>query len=148
MRKSIERVELVHDFVKPSLCSWDGRIDLADRKPGPIVEALCWSHARRKFFELADFQCGVLVSLGLDQYIEDLAFGVNRPPEVDHAASENRLRVGIARISTVMIALHCPPTIGHWHYHRGRIFSAVTLETRHAAHSIPRAKPISSHRTY
>ena len=25
-----------------------------DRKPGPIVEALCWSHARRKFFELAD----------------------------------------------------------------------------------------------
>ena len=23
------------------------------RKPGPIVEALCWSHARRKFFELA-----------------------------------------------------------------------------------------------
>ena len=26
----------------------------ADRKPGPIVEALCWSHARRKFFELAD----------------------------------------------------------------------------------------------
>ena len=27
---------------------------LPDRKPGPIVEALCWSHARRKFFELAD----------------------------------------------------------------------------------------------
>ena len=27
---------------------------LPDRRPGPIVEALCWSHARRKFFELAD----------------------------------------------------------------------------------------------
>ena len=26
----------------------------ADRRPGPILEALCWSHARRKFFELAD----------------------------------------------------------------------------------------------
>ncbi len=25
-----------------------------DRKPGPVVSALCWSHARRKFFELAD----------------------------------------------------------------------------------------------
>jgi transposase len=25
-----------------------------DRKPGPILPALCWSHARRKFFELAD----------------------------------------------------------------------------------------------
>ena len=30
------------------------RLYLADRKPGRIVEALCWSHARRKFFELAD----------------------------------------------------------------------------------------------
>jgi transposase len=30
------------------------RLYLAGREPGPIVEALCWSHARRKFFELAD----------------------------------------------------------------------------------------------
>src|SRR5277367_3349589 len=36
--------------------AFDGynRLYLADRKPGPIVKALCWSHARRKFFELAD----------------------------------------------------------------------------------------------
>jgi len=27
---------------------------LPDRKPGPVTEALCWSHARRKFFVLAD----------------------------------------------------------------------------------------------
>ena len=26
----------------------------ADRKPGPIIEAGCWAHARRNFFELAD----------------------------------------------------------------------------------------------
>ena len=26
----------------------------ADRDPGPVISALCWSHARRKFFELAD----------------------------------------------------------------------------------------------
>jgi transposase len=25
-----------------------------EREPGPIIEAGCWSHARRKFFELAD----------------------------------------------------------------------------------------------
>jgi transposase len=25
-----------------------------ERQPGPIVEAACWAHARRKFFELAD----------------------------------------------------------------------------------------------
>lgn len=27
---------------------------LPGRKPGPVTEALCWSHARRKFFVLAD----------------------------------------------------------------------------------------------
>jgi transposase len=30
------------------------RLYLPDRKPGPVTEALCWSHARRKFFGLAD----------------------------------------------------------------------------------------------
>jgi transposase len=30
------------------------RLYRLDRRPGPIVEALCWSHGRRKFFELAD----------------------------------------------------------------------------------------------
>ncbi|MBR9653589.1 IS66 family transposase [Thalassovita aquimarina] len=28
----------------------------ADRGPGPVESALCWSHARRKFFELADIK--------------------------------------------------------------------------------------------
>jgi transposase len=31
-----------------------GKLYEADRRPGPITEALCWAHARRKFFELAD----------------------------------------------------------------------------------------------
>jgi transposase len=36
--------------------AYDGysRLYLADRKPGPIVEAACWSHARRPFFVMAD----------------------------------------------------------------------------------------------
>jgi hypothetical protein len=29
------------------------RLYEAGRKPGPIVEAACWAHARRKFFDLA-----------------------------------------------------------------------------------------------
>src|SRR3984957_13001769 len=29
------------------------RLYEAGRKPGPIVEAICWAHARRKFFDLA-----------------------------------------------------------------------------------------------
>ena len=31
-----------------------GQLYAADRPPKPVAEALCWSHARRKFFELAD----------------------------------------------------------------------------------------------
>jgi len=30
------------------------RLYAADRRPGPIMEAACWSHSRRKFFVLAD----------------------------------------------------------------------------------------------
>jgi transposase len=30
------------------------RLYEAERKPGPITEASCWAHGRRKFFELAD----------------------------------------------------------------------------------------------
>jgi transposase len=29
------------------------------RQPGPVASALCWSHARRKFFELADVETNV-----------------------------------------------------------------------------------------
>jgi transposase len=47
------------------LASWSGILQAdayggygplyqAGRSPGPITEALCWAHARRKFFELAD----------------------------------------------------------------------------------------------
>ena len=31
-----------------------GALYAEDRPPGPVAEALCWAHARRKFFELAD----------------------------------------------------------------------------------------------
>jgi transposase len=36
--------------------AYDGynRLFLPERKPGPIIESLCWAHSRRKFFELAD----------------------------------------------------------------------------------------------
>ena len=31
-----------------------GRLYDGNRHPRPLTQALCWSHARRKFFELAD----------------------------------------------------------------------------------------------
>jgi len=33
-----------------------GKLYEADREPGPVLEASCWAHARRKFFELADIE--------------------------------------------------------------------------------------------
>lgn len=33
-----------------------GELYEADRRPGPISEALCWAHGRRKFLELADVE--------------------------------------------------------------------------------------------
>jgi transposase len=38
--------------------AYDGynRLYLADRKPGPIMEAACWVHARRPFFAMADIE--------------------------------------------------------------------------------------------
>src|SRR5208282_5783022 len=42
---------------------------------------------RRVLQELAhQFQRGVLVSLGLDQHVENLALSINGPPQVDHLA--------------------------------------------------------------
>jgi transposase len=35
-----------------------GKLYNAERRPGPIVEAACWAHARRKFFVLADIVAG------------------------------------------------------------------------------------------
>ena len=34
------------------------RLYAAGRSPGPVTEAACWSHSRRKFFELADIAAG------------------------------------------------------------------------------------------
>ena len=48
--------------------------DLYDgkRKPGPITEAACWSHGRRKFFELADLQQGAAGDRGGPAHRRDL----------------------------------------------------------------------------
>jgi transposase len=35
-----------------------GKLYGVERRPGPILEAACWAHARRKFFVLADIEAG------------------------------------------------------------------------------------------
>ena len=75
------------------------RLYLADRKPGPIVEALCWSHARRKFFELADIaanlrrgkQAAPISPIALEAVKRiDAIFDVER--EINGRNAEERLR--------------------------------------------------------
>jgi transposase len=76
------------------------RLYAPERKPGRIVEALCWSHARRKFFELADIAVNVrrprnsapISPIALEAVTRiDAIFDVER--DINGASAEERLRV-------------------------------------------------------
>jgi transposase len=61
----------------------------AKRKPGPITEAACWSHGRRKFFELADLRKAPLTIEAVRRI--DAIFAIER--EINGLAAEQRLAV-------------------------------------------------------
>ena len=51
----------------------------ADHKPSPALSALCWSHARRKFFELADIKATARKGRSVAEQISPVAVeAVNR----------------------------------------------------------------------
>ena len=56
------------------------------RRPGPITEAACWSHGRRKFFELADLRKVPLASEAVRRI--DAIFAIER--ELNGLAAEDR----------------------------------------------------------
>jgi transposase len=71
-----------------------------ERKPGRIVSALCWSHARRKFFELADIAANArrgrlappISPIALEAVKRiDAIFDIER--DINGASAEERLRV-------------------------------------------------------
>ena len=94
--------------------AFDGynRLYLADRKPGPVVEALCWSHARRKFFELADIAANARrgnnappispIALEAVKRIDTL-FGIER--EINGLSVEKRLAARRERSAPLVAAL-------------------------------------------
>jgi transposase len=47
---------------------------LPDSSPGPVRSALCWSHARRKFFELADIKAIAHMGKKVAEEISPIAF--------------------------------------------------------------------------
>jgi transposase len=70
----------------------------AKRKPGPITEAACWSHSRRKFFELADLGKSPLAVEAVRRI--DAIFAIER--EINGATAEQRLAVRQERVKPLV----------------------------------------------
>ena len=89
-----------------------GKLYEANRLPGPITEAACWSHARRKFFVLADIAANAQrkaqgetpafvspVALAAVRRIDalfDIERDINGRPAADRLAVRQRLSVPLA----------------------------------------------------
>jgi transposase len=71
------------------------RLYEAGRKPGPIVEAACWAHARRKFFDLARLNKAPIAIEAVARI--DALFAIEReinglPPGERHGVRQERSR--------------------------------------------------------
>lgn len=78
-----------------------GGLYAAGRRPGPIVEAACWAHGRRKFFELAELQKAPIAIEAVRRIDELLAIEgeINgRPPDARLAARQERSRPLVATL--------------------------------------------------
>jgi transposase len=71
------------------------------RKPAPIVEAACWSHARRKYFDLARIVRAPIAVEAIERI--DALFAIER--EINGVSSERRLAVRDERSRPLVIAL-------------------------------------------
>ena len=83
-----------------------------DRRPGPITSALCWAHARRKFFELADIAASrrrgkdapPISPIALEAVNRiDVIFDIER--EINGHSAEARLAVRQERSKPLVTAL-------------------------------------------
>jgi transposase len=80
------------------------RLYEANRKPGPITEASCWAHGRRKFFELADVaakaggKLAVIAPLAFEAVKRiDAIFDIERA--INGRSIDERLAVRRARVA-------------------------------------------------
>jgi transposase len=86
------------------------RLYAADRRPGPIMEASCWAHGRRKFFELADVAAkargtlSVLAPLAVEAVKRiDAIFDTER--EINGCSIAERLAVRRERVAPLVAEL-------------------------------------------
>ena len=77
------------------------RLYEADRKGGPIVEAACWAHARRKFFDLARINQAPIASEAVGRI--DALFALER--EINGLTPQQRLGVRTERSRPFVTAL-------------------------------------------
>jgi transposase len=71
------------------------------RKPGPIIEAMCWAHARRKFFDLARLNKAPIATEAVERI--DALFAIER--DINGKTSQERSRVRNELSRTLVIAL-------------------------------------------
>jgi transposase len=73
----------------------------AGRKPGPIIEAACWAHARRQFFDLARLDKAPIAIKAVERI--DALFAIER--EINGIAPQERLRVRNEQSRPLVVAL-------------------------------------------
>jgi hypothetical protein len=72
-----------------------------NRQPGPVIEASCWAHARRKFFELAELTRAPLALEAVRQI--DAIFAIER--DINGRPADQRLAERHARIVPLLAGL-------------------------------------------
>jgi transposase len=78
-----------------------GDLYLSGRTPGPIVEAACWAHGRRKLFVLADVAKAPLAVEAVRRI--DAIFAIER--EINGHSAEQRLTVRQERVAPLVASL-------------------------------------------
>lgn len=78
-----------------------GELYDGQRRPGPVTEAACWAHGRRKFFVLADLKRALVAGEAVRRI--DAIFAIER--EINGATSEQRLAVREARVTPLVAEL-------------------------------------------
>ena len=73
----------------------------ANRKAGPIIEAACWAHGRRKFFDLARLTKAPIAAEAVKRF--DVLFALER--EINGLAAQDRLRVRQERSRPIIFEL-------------------------------------------
>jgi transposase len=83
--------------------AYDGFNDLylPGRKPGPIIEAACWAHGRRKLFVLADVAKAPLAVEAVRRI--DAIFAIER--EINGQSAQQRLAVRRERVAPLVASL-------------------------------------------